>query len=148
MLDQSRLRNPNTFYNHLSRSQYKSLHRPTTPDPWLSDSELFPEPLPELKPRQVDTLTTNPPTCGYRNGNPSQIRTANSGFDCRVYPKYGVWGFCATTVSAVSDCGFAGSCLDTHACDSGCGILGDPSVTTVTWYVCDVVHVWSCYHSR
>lgn len=129
MLDQSRLHN-------LSRSQYQyqSLHRPTTSNPWPSDSTLFAEPLPELKPRQVDPLITDVSTCGYRNGNPSQIRTANSGFDCRVYTEYAIWGFCPTTVSAVSDCGLVGSCVDAHACDSGCGILGNPSVTTFTWY--------------
>ena len=148
MSDQSRLPNPNTSFYNLTRSQYKSLQRPTTPDPWPSDSEVFAEPLPELKPRQVDNPTTDVSTCGYRNGNLSQIRTANSGYDCRVYTEYSIWGFCPTTVLAVSDCGFSGSCVDTHACDGGCGILGDPSVTTCTWYVCDIVHVCSCYHSR
>ena len=146
-MDQSHLPNPNTFYN-LTRSQYKSLHRPTTPDPWPSDSKLSAESLPEFKPRQLDTLTTDVPTCGYRNGNPSQIRTANSGYDCRVYTEYGIWGFCPTTVLSVSDCGFSGSCVDTHACDSGCGILGDPSVTTCMWYVYEIVQLCSCYHSR
>ena len=143
MSDKSRLKNPNTCYNNNndSRSQCDSLHRPTTPSPWPSDSDLFAELLPELIPRQVDALTTDFSTCGYRNGDPSQIRTANSGYDCRVYTDDALWGFCPTTVLAASDCGFAGSCLDTHACNSGCGILGNPSVTTVTWYVYDIVHV-------
>ena len=140
MSDQSRLENQNICYNK-SRSQYKSLHRPATPNPWPLALEFFAEPLPELKPRQVDTLTTFVSTCGYRNGDPSQIRTANSGFDCRVYTEYTIWGFCPTTISAVSNCGLAGSCVDAHACESGCGVLGNPSVTTFTWYVCDVVHV-------
>ena len=133
---------PITTFHDISRSQYKCPQKKTTPHSWPSVSEVFAEPLPEFMPRQVDHPTTDVPACGYRNSNPSQIRTANSGYDYRVYTEYAIWGSCLTTVSAVSDCGLLGSCVDTRAYDLGCGILGDPSVMTCIWYVYEIVSLY------
>lgn len=131
--DQSRLQKVKTSNNNVS--QYESLVTPNTPNTWVSDLESLIELHPELKPRQADTSKTYVSTCGYLNGNASLPRTANSGFDCRVDTKNAIWGFCPTTVLAVSDCGLVGGCVDAHACDFGCGISGDPTVTTFTWFV-------------
>ncbi|KFY54802.1 hypothetical protein V497_07460 [Pseudogymnoascus sp. VKM F-4516 (FW-969)] len=69
-------------------------------------------------------------TCGYGEGRVDHPRTADIGFDCRVDIQKQIWGFCPTTVIAASDCGLAGACVDKHACSTGCGILGDSTVTT------------------
>lgn len=74
-------------------------------------------------------------TCGYGEGRVDHPRTADIGFDCRVDIQKQIWGFCPTTVIAASDCGLAGACVDKHACSTGCGILGDSTVTTFQWYV-------------
>lgn len=91
------------------------------------------DPYDELRKRQT---TTQISTCGYDNGDPTKPRTANSGFDCRVDTKNGLWGFCPTTVIAASDCGLAGFCVDGSDCSGGCGLLGVSSITTFTWSVC------------
>jgi len=87
----------------------------------------------DLKPRQDTTAFIS--TCGYVDGDPNQPRTANPGFDCRSDTLNGLWGFCPTTVIAATDCGLAGNCVDLHGCTSGCGIFGNPSITTFTWCV-------------
>ena len=89
----------------------------------------------ELQPRQNSPSITDVSTCGYLNGNSSQSRTANPGFDCRVDTKNAIWGFCPTTVITPSDCGLVGACIDSHACKSTCGISGVSSVTTFSWWV-------------
>ena len=89
----------------------------------------------ELKPRQANPNTSAVSTCGYLNGNGALSRTAEPGFDCRVDAKNALWGFCPTTVISPSDCGFGGDCVDAHVCSSGCGIIGNPSLTTFTWCV-------------
>ena len=88
-----------------------------------------------LRFRRDSPSVTDVSTCGYLNGNGSQSRTANPGFDCRVDTKNAIWGFCPTTVVTPSDCGLVGACIDSHACDSICNISGVSSVTTFTWYV-------------
>lgn len=81
-------------------------------------------------------ITTEMSTCGYENGDPTLIRTANSGYDCRVDTAMALWGFCPTTVISASDCGLAGYCIDTGSCSDGCGSLSDVStITTFTWCV-------------
>jgi hypothetical protein len=72
-------------------------------------------------------------TCGYVTGDPNQPRVANSGFDCRVDTLNALWGFCPTTVIAVTDCGLAGNCVDAQSCSQGCGIVGTIGITTFTW---------------
>lgn len=84
--------------------------------------------------RRRDSITTEMSTCGYLDGDPSSIRTANSGYDCRVDTAHGLWGFCPTTVNIATDCGLAGYCVDTGDCSDGCGSLYDEStITTFTW---------------
>ncbi|KAI1077918.1 hypothetical protein F5B20DRAFT_247524 [Whalleya microplaca] len=75
-------------------------------------------------------ITTQMSTCGYYNGDPSKVRTADSGYNCRVDITKGLWGFCPTTVISARDCGLAGACIDRASCSKGCGILGDADVTT------------------
>ncbi|KAH8660437.1 hypothetical protein BX600DRAFT_523389 [Xylariales sp. PMI_506] len=83
-----------------------------------------------LHPR--DTITSSV-TCGYENGDPSEPRTANAGYDCRVDVTLGLWGFCPTTVILASDCGLAGVCQDNYSCTDGCGNLaGVFGITTFT----------------
>ena len=130
--DQLRLQKAKTPHN---ASRYESLDTPNTPDTWASESGAFTELRPKLKPRQTDTLSTYVSTCGYLNGDANLPRTANLGFDCRVDTKNAIWGFCPTTIVAVSNCGLVGGCVDAHACNTGCGISGDPSITTFTWLV-------------
>jgi hypothetical protein len=76
-------------------------------------------------------------TCGFYNGDPNSVRTADSGFLCRTDTKNGLWGFCPQTVVAVSDCGLAGNCVDSHSCSDGCGIglKTSTTITTFHWYV-------------
>jgi hypothetical protein len=71
--------------------------------------------------------------CGYQNGDPKKIRTANPGFDCRVDITNRLWGFCPVTVIAVADCGLAGSCVDEGSCSSGCGKTAKTQLATFTW---------------
>ncbi|KAF5674938.1 hypothetical protein FHETE_2689 [Fusarium heterosporum] len=77
-------------------------------------------------------ISTELSTCGYLNGDPSKERTADSGFNCRVDTKNGLWGFCPTTVLTASDCGLAGGCIDSHACSDGCGMTDSKDLTTFT----------------
>ncbi|TXC06583.1 hypothetical protein FocTR4_00010510, partial [Fusarium oxysporum f. sp. cubense] len=65
-------------------------------------------------------------------GDPKKKRTADSGFNCRVDTRNGLWGFCPTTVLTASDCGLAGSCVDRHDCSDGCGMTGSKDLTTFT----------------
>jgi hypothetical protein len=74
-------------------------------------------------------------TCGFYDGDASKPRTAEPGFACRVDIKNGIWGFCPTSVIAATDCGLAGACVDSHACTDGCGIIGETTITTASWYV-------------
>ena len=124
-----RLQNPKQLLSDVF--QHESFDTPDTPNTWAPDLGGFIA----LKPRQGDNLNINVSTCGYLNGDASKPRTADSGFDCRVDTKNAIWGFCPTTILAVSNCGLVGGCVDAHACDSGCGISGDPTVTTFTWFV-------------
>lgn len=87
----------------------------------------------ELKRRQQTAAFIS--TCGFRDGDANQPRTANPGFDCRVDTQHALWGFCPTTVIVATDCGLAGNCVDSHSCSNGCGITGTPGITTFTWYV-------------
>lgn len=79
-------------------------------------------------------ITTELSTCGYLNGNPEHIRTAESGYNCRIDTRNGLWGFCPTSVLAASDCGLAGSCVDSYGCSRGCGATDREELTTFTWY--------------
>ncbi|KAG8671747.1 hypothetical protein FPOAC1_005004 [Fusarium poae] len=82
----------------------------------------------QLGPRAISTELS---TCGYLNGDPDKERTADSGFNCRVDTRHGLWGFCPTTVLTASDCGLAGHCIDRGSCSTGCGIA-DEGLTTFT----------------
>jgi hypothetical protein len=83
-------------------------------------------------------IVTEMSTCGYYNGDPSQARTADKGFNCRVDTSHGIWGFCPTTVISAVDCGLGAACIDSYACSNGCGSTDNPTLTTWTWYV------WPC----
>ncbi|EJP70279.1 uncharacterized protein BBA_01148 [Beauveria bassiana ARSEF 2860] len=76
---------------------------------------------------EPDPLTT----CGYLDGNPTDFRTANSGYNCRFDTANSLWGFCPTTVGRAVDCGLAGACIDQHYCTKGCGNL-QGELTTFT----------------
>jgi hypothetical protein len=80
----------------------------------------------------------------YLNGDITRSRTANQGFDCRVDVSNNLWGFCATSVVAATSCGLVGSCVDNHACSSGCGFTNSAGVSTLTWYV--TVHPEKLWH--
>ncbi|EWZ39290.1 uncharacterized protein FOBCDRAFT_320435 [Fusarium oxysporum Fo47] len=77
-------------------------------------------------------ISTELSTCGYLDGDRKKKRTADSGFNCRVDTRNGLWGFCPTTVLTASDCGLAGSCVDRHDCSDGCGMTGSKDLTTFT----------------
>ncbi|KAM0209815.1 hypothetical protein ACHAQI_006280 [Fusarium lateritium] len=77
-------------------------------------------------------ISTELSTCGYLNGDPKKKRTADSGYNCRVDTKNGLWGFCPTTVLTASDCGLAGSCVDSHDFSDGCGMTDSEDLTTFT----------------
>ena len=78
--------------------------------------------------------TSQESVCGYENGNASQPRTANSGYDCRVDTENALWGFCPTTVISATDCGLAGYCIDQSSCSTGCGPWPlRTDITTFTW---------------
>ncbi|KAK3934502.1 hypothetical protein QBC46DRAFT_427149 [Diplogelasinospora grovesii] len=68
-------------------------------------------------------------TCGYLNGDASVSWVAPAGYDCRVDTLYGIWGFCPTTIAAVSDCGLGGYCFDSFSCTLGCGSLSSSYCT-------------------
>ena len=87
-------------------------------DPWY-----------RLRRRQI---TSSIPTCGFRNGDPDQARTAESGLACRYDPGNALWGFCSTSISSVSDCSFAAGCIDSYDCANGCG--KETGRITITWY--------------
>lgn len=85
-----------------------------------------------LVPRKRDALVTRFFSIFY-SGDPSQVRVAQTGFDCRVDLDHSLWGFCPTSVIVASDCGLAGNCVDRHSCSKGCG--KGAGYTTFTWYV-------------
>ncbi|KAI1856017.1 hypothetical protein JX265_011914 [Neoarthrinium moseri] len=84
---------------------------------------------------KLRAITTDAATCGYANGDPSKVRTANSGYDCRIDTVQALWGFCPTSVSSASDCGLAAACSDQHACS---GICGKTGVTRLTTFTCSL----------
>jgi hypothetical protein len=86
----------------------------------------------ELRKRQ--SLITTFSTCGFKDGDVNQPRTANSGFNCHVNLDYGLWAFCTTTVRVASQCRMIGQCFDNFSCLKGCGSAGTPGVETTTWY--------------
>jgi hypothetical protein len=86
--------------------------------------------FPDLQKRQSATTTTN---CGYLNGDVALSRTAAAGWNCRFDTVHALWGFCPATVSAATDCGLAGNCVDSQFCTNGCGITGTSGITTFTW---------------
>lgn len=77
-------------------------------------------------------VTTQISTCGYYDGDPSNVRTADPGYNCRVDISRGLWGFCPTTVISANDCGMAGACVDEGTCSSVCGFSG-AAATTFSW---------------
>lgn len=81
--------------------------------------------------KRVD-IQTQMSTCGFQNGDPSKMRTADPGFDCRVDTMNGLWGFCPVTAIAATDCGLAGSCVDQASCSGGCGQTDMNQLTTFT----------------
>ncbi|KAF4968294.1 hypothetical protein FSARC_4239 [Fusarium sarcochroum] len=86
-------------------------------------------PRPYLEQRAISTELS---TCGYLDGDPDKKRTADSGYNCRVDTKNGLWGFCPTSVLTASDCGLAGSCIDSYDCSDGCGMTDNEDLTTFT----------------
>lgn len=86
-----------------------------------------------LHKRQGTVLVTSFSTIFF-TGDPSKVRTANSGFGCRVDVLNGLWGSCPNTVISLTDCGLAGSCVDSFSCSKGCGFTDAP-LTTFTWLV-------------
>lgn len=84
-----------------------------------------------LDKRQGNALVTRLSTI-FAGGDATQIRTAGPGFDIRVDLSNDLFGFCPTTVIAATDCGLAGSCVDSFDCSEGCGFT-DTSLTTFTW---------------
>ncbi|PNP75295.1 hypothetical protein FNYG_11438 [Fusarium nygamai] len=97
--------------------------------PSVTKAPFLPQPSSILEPRAISTELS---TCGYLDGDPKKKRTADSGFNCRVDTRNGLWGFCPTTVLTASDCGLAGSCVDRHDCSDGCGMAGSKGLTTFT----------------
>lgn len=93
--------------------------------------------LPRRNHAEIDKriLTSQLSTCGYEDGDPERVRSANSGFNCRVDTQNGLWGFCATTIVSATDCGMVGCCVDTHTCSDGCGLTDRTDMTTFTWFV-------------
>ncbi|EMD60896.1 hypothetical protein COCSADRAFT_192727 [Bipolaris sorokiniana ND90Pr] len=78
----------------------------------------LPPPTPAPSKRQAAGQVS---TCGYVDGNPENPRIANPGYDCQFDTARGLWGFCSTTVTALSDCSLVGFCLDSNSCTTGCG---------------------------
>ncbi|KAF5595225.1 hypothetical protein FPCIR_4520 [Fusarium pseudocircinatum] len=97
--------------------------------PPVTKAPFLPQPGNILEPRAIRTELS---TCGYLDGDPKKNGTADSGFNCRVDTRNGLWGFCPTTVLTASDCGLAGSCVDRHDCLDGCGMTGSKGLTTFT----------------
>lgn len=98
--------------------------------PLVTKAPFLIQPSNILEPRAISTELS---TCGYLDGDPKKKRTADSGFNCRVDTRNGLWGFCPATVLTASDCGLAGSCCDHHDCSDGCGMTGSKGLTTFTW---------------
>ncbi|KAK4043901.1 hypothetical protein C8A01DRAFT_31999 [Parachaetomium inaequale] len=81
-----------------------------------------------LDKRQGTVLVTKFSTI-FPTGDGSRPRTANNGYDCRVDLLNDLWGFCPNTVIAATDCGLAGSCVDSFSCSKGCGRTDKPYTT-------------------
>ncbi|RSM02850.1 hypothetical protein CEP52_007755 [Fusarium oligoseptatum] len=79
---------------------------------------------------QPRAFSTELSTCGYEDGDPDKVRTANDGYNCRINTRDGLWGFCSTTNIHVTDCRMAARCVDTHQCSDGCGSFNEDSFTT------------------
>ncbi|KAF5248269.1 hypothetical protein FANTH_5987 [Fusarium anthophilum] len=62
--------------------------------------------------------------CGYQNGDPAAMTTAESGSVCRFSTKNGIWRMCRS--SGDSKCTLAGRCRDQHECAGGCGKTDNP----------------------
>lgn len=73
--------------------------------------------------------------CGYENGDRNKMRTVNPGSKCQLDTWNTLWGFCPTTITIATQCGFAGACIDQGSCSSGCRKTGMPLLTTIIWYV-------------
>jgi hypothetical protein len=84
-----------------------------------------------LRKRQGTVLNTRFSTI-FLTGDNTKPRTANAGYDCRVDLLHDLWGFCPSSVIAATDCGLAGSCVDSFSCSKGCGFTDTP-YTTFTW---------------
>lgn len=84
-----------------------------------------------LDKRQGTVLNTRFSTI-FLTGDSTKPRTANAGYDCRVDLLHDLWGFCPSSVIAATDCGLAGSCVDSFSCSKGCGFTDTP-YTTFTW---------------
>jgi hypothetical protein len=63
-------------------------------------------------------------------GDPTRPRTAASGYDSRFDTLNNLFDFCPTTVIAATDCSLAGACEGAFSYTAGCGILGDPDIST------------------
>lgn len=73
-------------------------------------------------------------TCGYSNGDPTKPKTAAPGSKCGFDPTNLLWGICPNSVTTVSQCQFAGQCVDSGSCTSnGCGPQQGHAKTTTTW---------------
>lgn len=68
----------------------------------------------------------------FLDGDAARTRTASPRSDYRVDLLNDLWGPCPTTVASATDCGLAGSCVDSFACSDGCGFTKS-SLTTFTW---------------
>ncbi|KAF4494597.1 hypothetical protein FAGAP_9287 [Fusarium agapanthi] len=63
-------------------------------------------------------------TCGYKNGDPAAMTTAESGSVCRFSTQNGIWGMCKRAED--SKCTLAGRCRDQHECAGGRGKTDNP----------------------
>ena len=82
------------------------------------------------------TSDEHPSICGFEGGDPSKPWVANKGFNCRSNTDFGVFGFCPTTLTEITDCSLGVYCVDSGRCRSGCGrssLLEQPGARLVTW---------------
>ncbi|SPJ82266.1 uncharacterized protein FTOL_09671 [Fusarium torulosum] len=98
--------------------------------PSVTETPFLVQPNNHMEQRAISTELS---TCGYLNGDPDKKRTTDSGYNCRVDTRNGLWGFCPTTVLTASDCGLAGSCVDSYNCSDGCGMTDSEDLTTFTY---------------
>ncbi|KAL2198258.1 hypothetical protein P885DRAFT_68416 [Corynascus similis CBS 632.67] len=69
--------------------------------------------------RQKTVIITRLSTI-YYSGDGKRLRTADPGSDIRLDLVNGLFGWCRTTVSEATDCGFRGGCVDNYDCSKGC----------------------------